>query len=268
MRFSLLSSQLPALVRPSNTDSRFSSPTTLASERSNTSMPLNCVVRPVRSISCASRVTSAWMAWRSDALLVSLAACTASSRMRCRLAVTLCSAPSAVCMSETPSLALRTAWLSPRICEVNRSEIARPAASSLALLMRKPEDRRYKPVEAARPAPRSSSAEAANPLFPLCLIGGPGQNLKTHFCGSFPKPERAGRTAASILGSFPSGPQRALPRPPPLRFHDSPPFPPCSTRCGDLQRLRPLRLHFLSDRPRGGRGRHPGAGRGGGLAGV
>ena len=142
MRFSLLSSQLPALVRPSNTDSRFSSPTTLASERSNTSRPLNCVVRPVRSISCASRVTSAWMAWRSDALLVSLAACTASSRMRCRLAVTLCSAPSAVCMSDRPSLALRTAWFSPRICEVKRSEIARPAASSLALLMRRPEDRR------------------------------------------------------------------------------------------------------------------------------
>jgi hypothetical protein len=41
-----------------------------------------------------------------------------------------------------PSLALRIAWFRPRICVVKRSEIARPAASSLALLMRRPEDRR------------------------------------------------------------------------------------------------------------------------------
>jgi len=42
-----------------------------------------------------------------------------------------------------PSLALRTAWFRPRIWLVNRSEMARPAASSLALLMRRPEDRRW-----------------------------------------------------------------------------------------------------------------------------
>jgi len=51
-------------------------------------------------------------------------------------------APSAVCASEMPSLALRAAWLRPLICDVNRSAIARPAASSAALLMRRPEDRR------------------------------------------------------------------------------------------------------------------------------
>ena len=34
----------------------------------------------------------------------------------------------------------------PRICDVMRSEIARPAASSLALLMRMPEDRRCSEV--------------------------------------------------------------------------------------------------------------------------
>jgi hypothetical protein len=55
--------------------------------------------------------------------------------MRCRLLPISSSAPSAVCASEMPSLALRAAWLRPRICVVKRSEIARPAASSLALLI-------------------------------------------------------------------------------------------------------------------------------------
>src|SRR5690554_1717704 len=41
-----------------------------------------------------------------------------------------------------PSLALRWATVMPRICEVMRLEMARPAASSLALLTRRPEDRR------------------------------------------------------------------------------------------------------------------------------
>jgi hypothetical protein len=56
-------------------------------------------------------------------------------------------APSAVCANEIPSLALRDAWFKPRICELKRSEIARPAASSFALLMRKPEDRRCMEVD-------------------------------------------------------------------------------------------------------------------------
>ena len=41
-----------------------------------------------------------------------------------------------------PSLALRAAWFRPLIWAVKRVEIARPAASSLALLMRRPDDRR------------------------------------------------------------------------------------------------------------------------------
>src|SRR5690606_21821681 len=79
-------------------------------------------------------------------LLVALRACTASARMRWRLLVTSPSAASAVGTSEMPSLALRAAWLRPRIGVVKRSEIARPAASSLALLMRSPEDRRCREV--------------------------------------------------------------------------------------------------------------------------
>src|SRR5882672_10192081 len=56
---------------------------------------------------------------------------------------------SAVCDSEIPSFELRTAWLRPRICVVKRSEIARPAASSLALLMRRPDDNRCRAVAKA-----------------------------------------------------------------------------------------------------------------------
>jgi hypothetical protein len=50
-----------------------------------------------------------------------------------------------------PSLALRAAWSMPRIWVVKRSEIARPAASSLALLMRRPEDRRCRLVASWAP---------------------------------------------------------------------------------------------------------------------
>ena len=83
---------------------------------------------------------------RSAALLLALADCTASSRIRWRLLVVSASAPSAVWTSEIPSLALRIAWLRPRTWEVKRSEIASPAASSLALLMRSPEDSRSSAV--------------------------------------------------------------------------------------------------------------------------
>jgi len=60
-------------------------------------------------------------------------------------------APSAVWASEMPSFALRTATSRPRIWVLKRSEIARPAASSLALLMRRPEDRRWMVVARLEP---------------------------------------------------------------------------------------------------------------------
>ena len=50
--------------------------------------------------------------------------------------------PSAVCTSEMPSFALRLAWSSERTCARRRSEIARPAASSDALAIRRPVDSR------------------------------------------------------------------------------------------------------------------------------
>ena len=108
------------------------------------------VCAAMRLISAISCLTSACRAARSEALLVALADWTASSRIRCRVQWPFApSAPSPVCASEMPSLALRVAWLRPRIWVVKRSEMPRPAASSLALLMRRPEDRRCREVDSA-----------------------------------------------------------------------------------------------------------------------
>src|SRR5215212_10614813 len=105
-------------------------------------MPLNCVVEPMRSISQASCRTSDWMADWLVALSVPFLNCTASSRTRWSIAWVVWRAPSAVWTSETPSWALRWAWPRPRIWARIFSEMARPAASSAARLMRKPELRR------------------------------------------------------------------------------------------------------------------------------
>jgi len=51
-------------------------------------------------------------------------------------------APSAVCASETASLALRMATFWPLICVSIRDAMAKPAASSLAELTRSPEESR------------------------------------------------------------------------------------------------------------------------------
>ena len=56
-------------------------------------------------------------------------------------------APSAVCVNEMPSLALRPAWLRPLTLAVMREAIAKPAAASLALLMRRPVERRSRATD-------------------------------------------------------------------------------------------------------------------------
>ena len=109
---------------------------------SSTWRPLKVVCCEIRVISARRCCTSASSAARSESELVALADCTASVRMRCMLLVTSFSADSVVCASEMPSLALLTAWFRPLIWVVKRVEMARPAASSFALLMRMPEDRR------------------------------------------------------------------------------------------------------------------------------
>ncbi len=63
--------------------------------------------------------------------------------------------PSAVCVSEMPSLALRMAAEMPRIEAVMRVLMARPAASSLAELMRVPLDKRSIEVDMFRPFMRN-----------------------------------------------------------------------------------------------------------------
>ena len=63
--------------------------------------------------------------------------------------VTSLSAPSAVCAMEMPSLALRMPWLMPRTCAVMLVAMARPAASSLAELMRLPVESRSMAVPRA-----------------------------------------------------------------------------------------------------------------------
>ncbi len=123
----------------------------LENEPSSSLVPLKSDCLATRSISETSWVTSACSALRSLAELVALEACTDSSRTRCRLLPISVSEPSATWASEMPSLALRMATSVPRICVPKRSEIARPAASSLALLMREPEDRRWMVVASELP---------------------------------------------------------------------------------------------------------------------
>src|SRR3954468_6048585 len=99
-------------------------------------MPLNCVVVPMRSISEANWATSDWMADWLVALSVPFLNWTASSRTRCSIECTVWRAPSAVWTSETPSWMLRWFWARPRIWARIFSEMARPAASSAARLIR------------------------------------------------------------------------------------------------------------------------------------
>src|SRR5690606_3093216 len=87
--------------------------------------------------------------------------------MRCSMLLTSLSAPSAVCASEMPSLALRMPWLMPRICEVIDEAMARPAASSFALLMRLPVDRRSMAVPRALLALVEALAALSAPMLVL-----------------------------------------------------------------------------------------------------
>src|SRR5476651_1605368 len=111
---------------------------------SSTFKPLNEVCEAIRVISAICCCTSWSRAARSEALFEPLADSTARVRMLCRLSVKVASAPPAVCASEMASFALFTAWFVPLIWVVNWLLIAKPAASSAALLMRRPEDRRCK----------------------------------------------------------------------------------------------------------------------------
>src|SRR5439155_7530606 len=90
------------------------------------------------SSSEASWVISAF--WAEPSVVAVLGADTARSRTRCRIAWTSLSAPSAVWTKLMPSWALAMAWLVPPISARRDSDLTRPAASSAARLIRKPED--------------------------------------------------------------------------------------------------------------------------------
>ena len=108
---------------------------------SSSFLPLNVVVALMRFSSDLSWPISDWMAFVASVLMPPvLLACTDRSRMRWRMLCVSVSAPSAVCTTEMPSWVLRTATLRPPICERRPSEMARPAASSAARLIRKPEE--------------------------------------------------------------------------------------------------------------------------------
>ena len=115
----------------------------------STFTPLNWVWPDTRSISSRRDLISSWIESRSDWELVPVVAWTVSSRTRCKLLLISDSAPSVVCATEIPSLALRAAWVRPLMLEVKRLAIAWPAASSFALLIRKPEDRRSIELDSA-----------------------------------------------------------------------------------------------------------------------
>ncbi|VXC74854.1 hypothetical protein SPHINGOT1_130243 [Sphingomonas sp. T1] len=104
--------------------------------------------------------------------------CTASSRTRCSMLVTSSSAPSAVCAIEMPSFALRMPWFMPRTCAVIEVEMARPAASSLAELIRLPVDRRSIAVDSMFDAlVEALAARSAETFVAITLM------IKLHFAG-------------------------------------------------------------------------------------
>jgi len=70
--------------------------------------------------------------------------------MRWSMVVISSIAPSAVCIKEIPSLALRMATLKPRDWVSMRVAMFKPAASSLAELMRLPLDKRSIAVDITR----------------------------------------------------------------------------------------------------------------------
>jgi hypothetical protein len=103
-------------------------------------MPLNFVFEAMSPIAAFSSSTSAEMLAFASASFVPLAYWTASSRIRWSIAWTSLSAPSAVWTIEMASWAFRVAWFRPRTCARSFSLMARPAASSAARLMRRPDE--------------------------------------------------------------------------------------------------------------------------------
>jgi len=127
--------EIAELVSPSAPTWKFSVPAPLSSL-----VPLKFVDWAIRLSSSTRLSASVVMFSRALVLFESFAAWTPRSRRRCRIECTSVSAPSAVWTTLMPSWALRAATFRPPTWERRPSEIARPAASSAARLIRKPDD--------------------------------------------------------------------------------------------------------------------------------
>ncbi len=104
--------------------------------------PLNSVTLARRSISERIWSTSVCRYARSVSPRVPDADSMASSRMRVRMECTSASAPSAICTTLTPSLVLRIATEVEAMSARRFSLTPRPAASSAARVIRRPDDSR------------------------------------------------------------------------------------------------------------------------------
>ena len=102
--------------------------------------PLNFVDVMMRFISDWRFENSVWMKSRSELWSAPFAPCVASSRMRSTMFESSPRAPSAVCAMLIASPALRSLMVSVFTCDLSDSLMARPAASSFAVLMRLPLD--------------------------------------------------------------------------------------------------------------------------------
>src|SRR5271157_4823557 len=103
-------------------------------------MVLNWVVVAICENS-VTRLCASWLAAaRSDGVLSAEDACTESCLSLCRMEVRVLTPPVAVWTSDTALFALFTAWLSPPTWALNLVAMARPAGSSAALLIRRPDE--------------------------------------------------------------------------------------------------------------------------------
>ena len=139
-------------------------------EPSMTFMPLKVVFTAMRLISATSWRASAVMLPRSEPVLVSLADWTASSRIRCSMFDTSTCALSVVSSMFLPSDALRMAWLMPMTCAVIFSAMAMPAASSLAALIRRPEESRVIAALKSSVTLAMFACAAMAPMFVLIVV--------------------------------------------------------------------------------------------------
>ena len=109
-------------------------------ELSSILMPLKSVASAIRVISLAISLNSLSIITRWAEEYEPVAACSANCCIRTIRSSTVCRAPSMVCSRLTPSIAFRCPCSNTAMSARISSRTAIPAASSLALLMRKPDD--------------------------------------------------------------------------------------------------------------------------------